>query len=80
MKSNIEILNLFQELCKACDMDIILDEDRNADLHIGINEDGEKVVLNTQNEIFDDRGELYEGLNRVACALVPNVLGRERWE
>ena len=78
MDNEMDKIEAFKNLCIACDMSIILNEDANAKLSVGLC-DEEKVVFDSNGEIYDDRGELYEALNRVACALIPNILGRERW-
>jgi len=59
----------FRLLCKCLDMDFIL---KDEDYVVKENEWEEKVVY-LNDEIIDDRGELFESLMNLAKNIFPNV-------
>ena len=65
----------FRLLCKTLHMNCILDEDMMSKLYVVEDEYGEGTVCYTRDghdEVFDDRGDLFIGLCKVATAMFPN--------
>ena len=69
MKIDIEATEAFRILCKALQMDFVLDEDKDYFVSNG-------SVCTTENghdRCFDDRGDLFVALRNVAVNMFPNV-------
>jgi len=78
---SIQLLHL---LAKSLHMDWAFDE-KSLEFTVGYRPDDEdheenKVVLDKEGEVYDERGALFEGLMRLAYAIAPNGEGRERFE
>ena len=73
-KIDIDPAEVFRLLCKALDMEFVLDEDTNYfvvkndfdDVHVAYIKDG-------HDEYYDDRGNLFIALRNLAVEIFPNV-------
>ena len=71
---DIDLEEAFRILCKVLHMDFVLDDD--IEFFIKKNTYGENSVyhiVNSHDECFDDRGDLFVALRNVAVNIFPNL-------
>lgn len=84
IRSNELSIQLLHLLAKSLDMEWVFDE-KSLEFTVDYlpndedHEDG-KMVYTKDGEIYDERGDLFECIMRLAYAIVPNGEGRERFE
>lgn len=71
---DIDSSEAFRILCKTLHMDFVLDED--TDFFVRKNDEEENCVYVTRNgndELYDERGDLFVALRNVAVNMFPNT-------
>ena len=76
VKVDIDTEESFRLLVRTLHMDFVIDEEYEDKFYTRKNNDGDICVyekVNGHDELFDDRGELYEALISTAKCIFPNI-------
>lgn len=73
-KIEIEPAEAFRILCKTLYMDCVFDEDSKYEVRRS--EDDDEVYVYLNGKRYDDRGDLFVALRKVATLIFPNVAFR----